>query len=99
MLLENGVLIDTEFGYALNTEYFPIIDAQTTPTAKQKEKIDEILTSSSEKAKKVLLNYYDPNTNTFSGLKGCINDFLNFCLSGVPKRGNKVQQPDIKYIF
>lgn len=99
MLLENGVLIDTEFGYALNPEYFPIIDAQTTPSAKQKKKIDNILTSNSERAKEVLLYYYDPKTNTFSGLKGSVDDFLNFCLSGVPKRGNKVQQPDIKYIF
>ena len=106
MLLENGILIDTENGYALNTEYFPIIDAQTTPTTKQKEKIDEILNRTEEvkdssiRVKKTLLSYYDPKTNTFSGLKGSIDDFLNFCLSGVPKKSkNPVEQPKINYVF
>lgn len=99
MLLENGVLINTEFGYALNTEYFPIIDGQTTPTTKQKEKIDAILTSSSERTKKILITYYSPKTNTFAGLKGSIDDFLNFCLSGVSKKSSPIEQPQIEYKF
>lgn len=106
MLLENGILIDTENGYALNTDYFPIINKQTTPTAKQKKKIDEILNrtekveDSSIRVKKILLSYYDPKTNTFSGLKGSVDDFLDFCLSGVPKKSkNPVEQPNIQYQF
>ena len=109
MLLENGVLIDTENGYALNTDYFPIINNQTTPTAKQKKKIDEILNRTEEldkvedssiRVKKILLSYYDPKTNTFSGLKGSVDDFLDFCLSGVPKKSkNPVEQPNIQYQF
>lgn len=106
MLLENGILIDTENGYALNTDYFPIINKQTTPTAKQKKKIDEILNRTEEvkdssiRVKKILLSYYDPKTNTFSGLKGSVDDFLDFCLSGVPKKSkNPVEQPKINYVF
>lgn len=109
MLLENGILIDTENGYALNTDYFPIINKQTTPTAKQKKKIDEILNRTEEledvedssiRVRKILLSYYDPKTNTFSGLKGSIDDFLNFCLSGIPKKSKTpVQQPNIQYQF
>lgn len=106
MLLENGILIDTENGYALNTDYFPIINKQTTPTAQQKKKIDEILNRTEEvkdssiRVKKILLSYYDPKTNTFSGLKGSIDDFLDFCLSGIPKKSkNPVEQPKINYVF
>ena len=109
--LQSGSVIKTDDGYSLSEEVFPLFKREwnSKPTAKQKKKIDEILNRTEEledvedspiRVKKILLSYYDPKTNTFSGLKGSVDDFLDFCLSGVPKKSkNPVEQPQIEYKF
>ena len=74
----------TENGYLLSSDIFPICEQTSKPTEKQKEKIDFILSQDS-KAKNILLSYYCPETNTFNGLKGSADDFINFLLAGCPK--------------
>lgn len=93
----------------LSDEVFPTFERPTTPTPEQKKKIDEILNRTEEpkeaedfskRAQNILLSYYNPKTNTFSGLKGSIDDFLDFCLSGVSKHSkNPTEQPNIEYNF
>lgn len=99
LALQDGSVTKTDDGYVLSDEIFPPFKRVNKPTSKQKEKIDEILNSHT-KAKKILLDYYNPNLNEFSGLKGSVDDFLNFCLSGVPKKSKTpVEQPTISYQF
>ena len=86
MLLKNNILIKTDNGFSLNSEYIPVIHSK--PTEKQKEKIDFILSQDS-KAKNILLSYYCPETNTFNGLKGSADDFINFLLAGCPKNSKQ----------
>lgn len=93
----------------LSEEIFPTFEKVSKPTPEQMKKINKILNRTEEledvedssiRVKKILLSYYDPKTNTFSGLKGSVDDFLNFCLSGVPKKSkNPVEQPNIQYQF
>lgn len=89
----------------LSPNLFPTFEKSIQPTTKQKEKIDEILNRTEEiddfstRAQKILLSYYDPKTNQFSGLKGSIDDFLNFCLSGVSKHSTPTPQPTVEYKF
>ena len=82
--LKDGSVTKTENGYLLSSDIFPICEQTSKPTEKQKEKIDFIL-SQDGKAKNILLSYYCPETNTFNGLKGSADDFINFLLAGCPK--------------
>lgn len=86
--LKDGSVIKTENGYLLSSDIFPICEQTSKPTEKQKEKIDFILSQES-KAKNILLSYYCPETNTFNGLKGSADDFINFLLAGCPKNSKQ----------
>lgn len=86
--LKDGSVTKTENGYLLSSDIFPICEQTSKPTEKQKEKIDFILSQES-KAKNILLSYYCPETNTFNGLKGSADDFINFLLAGCPKNSKQ----------
>lgn len=92
--LKNGSVTKTENGYLLSSDIFPICEQTSKPTEKQKEKIDFILSQES-KAKNILLSYYCPETNTFNGLKGSADDFINFLLAGCPKNSKQKEEINI----
>lgn len=77
--IDCNVLFETETGYVLNTEYFPVFKAIDKTT---RDKINAILQmDNSFRGKKVLLHYY---TDDFKNLKSDLNWFVDYCLAGCP---------------
>lgn len=99
LALQDGSVLKTDDGYVLSDEIFPTFEHRTKPSKEETKRLKELSSDPSSVEAKILSGYYDKNTNTVLNWKSSIEDLINFCLSGVPKRGNKVQQPDIKYIF
>lgn len=99
LALQDGSVLKTDDGYVLSDEIFPTFEHRTKPSKEETKRLKELISDPSSVEAKILSGYYDKNTNTVLNWKSSIEDLINFCLSGVPKRGNKVQQPDIKYIF
>lgn len=87
LAIQDGSVIKTDDGYILSEEIFPV----TSGISQQaRSKINSILMDNNgSRAKKTLLTYYNPNTDEFEGLKGSIEDFLDYCLAGVPKKAKK----------
>jgi len=92
--LQDGSISKTDKGYILSEDIFPIIKPHIT--TEQRKTINSIL-SLNGRPREVLLAYYEPNTDTFSGLKGSVDDFLNYCLTGVGKHSKN--QIDKEYVF
>lgn len=84
LALQDGSVTKTNDGYVLSEELFPITNSISHSV---RCKINSVLMSSNEsRAKRMLLTYYNPVTDEFDGLKGSVEDFLDFCISGVPRR-------------
>lgn len=86
-----------EGGYALDTETFPLC-----MSAKAKQKINEIMQlDDNQRAKRVLLSEYDPQTKIFSDRIINVDWFLDYCLSGVPRKPKEkpkeFEEIDIKF--
>lgn len=84
-------------GYSLDTETFPLC-----LSTKAKKQIDEIMQlEDTSRPKKTLLSYYDPENKIFSDRIVDIDGFLDYCLSGVPKKNKEkpkeFEKIDIKF--
>lgn len=92
----------TTTGYELNENIFPIIVSDKERTkSKIETKIENILQMDGSRAKKILLQYYDPCIGLFSDRVGNVNGFLDYCLSGVPRKNKEkskeFEKIDIKF--
>lgn len=94
-LQENYVSIQGDRIY-LSEELFPVFKPTSNISQQARGKINSILMNDGDsRAKKTLLTYYNPNTDEFVGLKGSIDDFLDYCVSGVPRKSkNKPKERD-----
>lgn len=84
----------------LSPNLFPTFEKSIHPTKEQTLRLKEIANTPDSVEAKILSGYYNRQTNTVTGWHSSIDDLINFCLSGVPKKSkNPVEQPNIQYQF
>lgn len=98
LLIKRGFVEKIDNGYILNEEYFPVTDNYVRPTA-----VEAILAMpDNATAKKIFLNYYNPDLGIFKNLKMSPSAFTDWCLSGCPglkQKKTKEKIPEIDYKF
>ena len=84
----------------LSEEIFPTFEKSIHPTKEQTIRLKEIANTPDSVEAKILSGYYNKQTNTVTGWHSSIEDLINFCLSGVPKKSKTpVEQPKLNYVF
>lgn len=98
---KEGYVTKISDGYKLNESVFPSLKSKELNIIQ--EKVESIMLMDSEsRPKKMLLEYYNPLTGLFSNNVGNVLNFLDYCLSGVPKHTKvetKEKIPKIDYKF
>lgn len=97
--LKEGYIKLVDGKIELSTDIFPVFNPKQVISDKSRARINSILMDSPEsRERKTLLTYYNPQTDEFTGLKGSIDDFLDFCISGVPKHSkNPIKETTMKF--
>lgn len=95
-----GYVEKIENGYKMSEKLFP--EVKNTEKEKIDQTINEILDmEDGSRAKNILLTYYDPQVRLFSEKIRNVKDFLDYCLSGVPKKNKEkpkeFEKIDIKF--
>lgn len=98
--LQDGCVTKTDDGYILSEEIFPTFEKSIHPTKEQTIRLKEIANTPDSVEAKILSGYYNKQNNTVTGWHSSIDDLINFCLSGIPRKSKTpVEQPVMDYQF